>query len=97
MEEEFNNNIEKFLQYLGISFAENGTGFLEYKTLEGLKKRGDIIEKARQILGVDEICFNCNKFKFKYDLVLVEGMAKKVCQECAEGLINGDLKINEKI
>ena len=97
MMEDFNQKIDDLLKYLDVEKIYTDKSGEQYITSDGAKTRLDTIEKIRQILGIDEMCVNCCKYKFKYDLVLVEGIGKKICQDCAEGLISGDLKINEQI
>lgn len=56
----------------------------------------ELKERMRQILGIDKRCFNCQKWKFKYELTNLEGSALLVCQDCAEEIINGKTVIPEE-
>lgn len=59
------------------------------------KTKKELRDEIRKILGLDEQCFQCSEYCFKDDLSIVEGTNNLVCQDCAEKIINGTLKLRE--
>jgi len=51
--------------------------------------------KIRKILGLDKQCSQCFQWKFKYDLSLIEGTNKDICQDCLEKIMRGEQKVQE--
>lgn len=89
--DELNEKINNLIKYLCDEDKKIG----KFKTTKGLESRTVIKTKIREILGIDEQCSQCLQFKFKYDLSLIEGTKEKICQDCAEKIIKGDLKVRE--
>ena len=100
-----NEKIDKLIDWLRIQ-----TKTIDYKVYYVVKvinaeklgrKNYEIISKdefrnqIRKILGIDRQCFQCLDWHFEHDLSVVEGTDHMVCQNCAEGIISGDIKLRE--
>lgn len=94
MENDFNERLNNVLKYLGIS-EDNISCALGYKTEDGVESIPLIREKIRKKLGVDKTCYQCEQFKFIYDLTPIEGQDYKICQDCLEDIVEGRVKLRE--
>lgn len=90
------DNLIKWLDFpevgdekLLVLATKNGSDDSRLFTKEQVRK------KIRKILGIDKQCFQCSDYHFDGDLSLVEGTENLVCQNCAEKIINGDIKLRE--
>lgn len=95
--EDFNERIDNLIDYLNVKTQRQNEDEYYFLTEEGAQSRLTVIQRVREILGADEKCFNCKKYKFKFELSVVEGTDKKVCQDCAEGILDGSVKLQEEI
>ena len=93
--DEFNEKINKVLEYLDIPEDKERRGLLVTK--DGSESMTIIRIKVRKILGLDKQCSVCNQWKFKYDLSLIEDTEKEICQDCLEKVMRGELKLNEDV
>lgn len=57
--------------------------------------RTELVNEIKKILGIDKQCFQCLEYCFEHDLSVVEETGNWVCQDCAEGIIGGDIKVKE--
>ena len=95
-----NEKIDDLIKWL--DFPEVGEEkFLVLPTKNGkddsrLFTKDQVRKKIRRILGVDKQCFQCLEYHFDGDLSLVEGTEHYICQNCAEKIINGDIKLREE-
>lgn len=58
--------------------------------------RKEFREEIKKILGIDKQCFQCLEFHFLHDLSVIEETGELVCQDCAEGIIAGNIKVREQ-
>lgn len=87
-----NEKIDKLIDY-----------FKPYKVHDGIYRIGataysrkEIRDKIRKILGIDKQCFQCLEYHFEHDLSVIEETGNLVCQDCAEGIIGGSIKVREQ-
>ncbi len=91
--DELNKKINNLLEYLDIPEDPKRPGL--YLTKNGSESLTLLKMRIRQILGFDKRCSQCFQYKMKYDLSLIEGSDKEICQDCLEKVMRGELQVHE--
>lgn len=91
--DELNEKINKLVEYLDIQKDLERGGL--YLTKDGSESLTIMKMKIRKILGFDKRCSQCFQYKMKYDLSLIEGTDKEICQDCLEKVMRGELQVRE--
>jgi len=89
------NNLEKKLDKLiETFFKKNHRSFEEWKyNIKGkIYTEKELKDVIRKILEIDDKCDQCGEYFFKFELSKVGETQFKICQNCAELIMEGQLK-----
>ena len=92
-----NEKIDKLIEWLNPQVTKDDRIVLPPIGVKQsrLLTRTQFRTRVRKILGIDKQCFQCSEYHFDGDLSMVERTGHLVCQNCAEGIINGTIKVRE--
>ncbi len=90
-----NEKIDKLIEWINPQTMSDGKMVLLPIGTEPsrLFTKSEFRNEIRKILGIDKQCFNCLEYYFDGDLSVVEETGNWICQDCAEGIISGSIKI----
>ena len=94
-----NEKIDKLIEWLNPQVTREDKIVLPPFGVESSRfyTRSEFRDEVRKILGIDKQCFQCLEYFFEHDLSVVEETGKLICQDCAEGIINGTIKVREEV
>lgn len=90
--------LNKLIEVLNVPVEKDEEGREYWNTTEGrIYQRHELRKVIREVLGLDKQCFQCQGYFYEWQLSQVEGTPDLVCQDCAEGIISGAVKLREDI